>query len=137
MPIDYKDYPPDWKLRSKFIRFYRAKNRCEVCGAPNGELILRGDGCYMTQDGSVFDDQTGELLGHSRMSEFSIKRMTVVVLTVAHLDHDKNNNSFFNLKAMCQKCHLQYDIKRHVANRRRNREKKMGQLNLFESDANC
>lgn len=35
MPIDYSKYPLDWKLRSKFIRFYRARNRCELCGADN------------------------------------------------------------------------------------------------------
>jgi hypothetical protein len=38
MPIraENKDrYPKDWKLRSKFIRFYRAKNKCEWCGAEN------------------------------------------------------------------------------------------------------
>ena len=29
-------YPRDWKLRSRFVRFYRAKNRCEWCGAANG-----------------------------------------------------------------------------------------------------
>lgn len=29
-------YPKDWCLRSQFIRFYRAKNRCEWCGASNG-----------------------------------------------------------------------------------------------------
>jgi 5-methylcytosine-specific restriction endonuclease McrA len=28
-------YPEDWKVRSKFVRFYRAKNRCEWCGAEN------------------------------------------------------------------------------------------------------
>ena len=28
-------YPKDWKLRSRFVRFYRAKNRCEWCGAEN------------------------------------------------------------------------------------------------------
>ena len=28
-------YPADWKLRSRFVRFYRAKNRCEWCGAAN------------------------------------------------------------------------------------------------------
>ena len=28
-------YPKDWKLRSRFIRFYRASNRCEWCGAEN------------------------------------------------------------------------------------------------------
>ena len=37
MPIDYSTYPPDWKLRSRFVRFYRARNRCEWCGAENGE----------------------------------------------------------------------------------------------------
>lgn len=30
-------YPKDWKLRSRFIRHYRAKNRCEWCGAENGQ----------------------------------------------------------------------------------------------------
>lgn len=35
MPIDYSKYCKDWKLRSKFIRFYRAKNKCEICGAEN------------------------------------------------------------------------------------------------------
>ena len=34
-PCDYKKYPKDWKLRSRFIRQYRAKNRCELCGALN------------------------------------------------------------------------------------------------------
>ena len=29
-------YPRDWNLRSRFVRFHRAKNRCEWCGAPNG-----------------------------------------------------------------------------------------------------
>lgn len=30
-------YPADWSLRSRFVRFYRARNRCEWCGAKNGE----------------------------------------------------------------------------------------------------
>ena len=42
MPVDYSDYPPDWKLRSKFIRFHRAKNHCEKCGVKNGEPNGRG-----------------------------------------------------------------------------------------------
>lgn len=28
-------YPKDWKVRSRFVRFTRAKNRCEWCGAEN------------------------------------------------------------------------------------------------------
>lgn len=41
-----------------------------------------------------------------------------VVLTVAHIDHDKTNNRFGNLAALCQKCHLGHDIKQHVDNRK-------------------
>lgn len=41
-----------------------------------------------------------------------------VVLTVAHIDHDKTNNRFSNLAALCQKCHLGHDIKQHIDNRK-------------------
>ena len=30
-------YPKDWKLRSRFVREYRAGNCCEWCGAKNYE----------------------------------------------------------------------------------------------------
>ena len=30
-------YPDDWALRSRFIREYRSRGRCEWCGAANGE----------------------------------------------------------------------------------------------------
>lgn len=35
MPIDHKKYPANWKDISERIRFVRAQNRCEGCGAPN------------------------------------------------------------------------------------------------------
>ena len=31
-------YPKDWALRSRFVRFYRARNRCEWCGIHNYSL---------------------------------------------------------------------------------------------------
>ena len=34
-PENRARYPKDWKLRSRFVRFYRAKNHCEWCGAEN------------------------------------------------------------------------------------------------------
>lgn len=40
MPIRAENktrYLKDWKLRSLFVRVYRARNRCEWCGAKNGE----------------------------------------------------------------------------------------------------
>jgi hypothetical protein len=30
-------YPADWKTRSRFVRFVRAKNKCEWCGCENGK----------------------------------------------------------------------------------------------------
>lgn len=30
-------YPADWARRSRFVREYRAQNRCEWCGAANGQ----------------------------------------------------------------------------------------------------
>ena len=35
MPINPKNYPPDWSAISSAIRFDRARNRCENCGAEN------------------------------------------------------------------------------------------------------
>jgi 5-methylcytosine-specific restriction endonuclease McrA len=36
-PENLSRYPKDWKLRSRFVRFVRAKNVCEWCGAKNYE----------------------------------------------------------------------------------------------------
>jgi len=36
-PENRARYPRDWKLRSRFVRFYRARGKCEWCGAVNGE----------------------------------------------------------------------------------------------------
>jgi 5-methylcytosine-specific restriction endonuclease McrA len=97
-PENKKLYPENWKQISKRIRFERAKNKCEVCGAEN----------YRPHP------ETG-----SR-----------VVLTVAHLDHDPQNNKEDNLKAMCQRCHLKYDTGHHAKTRRATRNKKHGFLEL-------
>ena len=37
MPVDYRKYPSYWKRLSAHIRHIRAKDRCEWCGAVNGE----------------------------------------------------------------------------------------------------
>jgi len=48
-------YPPDWRLRSRFVRFVRARNRCEWCGARNGHPHpVSGAGVVLTV-AHVFD----------------------------------------------------------------------------------
>jgi hypothetical protein len=98
MPIDYSKYHPKWSLISKLIRFKRAKNKCEWCGADN----------Y----------QPHPITGSK------------VILTVAHIDHIKTNNRFYNLAALCQKSHLGHDIHQHVANRKYGRDWKENQISL-------
>ena len=70
-------YPPDWKAISARIRHERAHDRCEWCGARNGE-------------------------------PHPVTR-SIVVLTVAHLDHCPEHSEDANLAALCQLCHNRYD----------------------------
>lgn len=44
---------------------------------------------------------------------------SIVVLTVAHLDHDPRNNGDENLAALCQRCHNRYDAKHRAETRRK------------------
>lgn len=102
MPIDYREYPADWrKIRARIL--YRAgerrnaineivqEARCEECKAENHRP-------------------------HPRTGSY-------VVLTVAHLDHDKENHAVTDdrLLAMCQACHLGYDGDHHRRVRRMHR----------------
>jgi hypothetical protein len=88
-------YPMDWKLRSRFVRFVRARNRCEKvrvgphivgCGAENGKP----------------HPITG----------------ATVVLTTAHVfDHRPEAAGLLNLAAWCQRCHNGYDAPMRRAGR--------------------
>lgn len=101
MPIDYKLYPPDWKAISRRIRFDRAQNRCEWCGAEN--------------------QQPHPITG-------SIVVLTVAHLGVAKPDGTPSDRADLadvreeNLAALCQRCHLGYDradnLRRRMLNRR-------------------
>lgn len=113
MPVDMKRYPTNWRKVSLTIRRI-AGNRCEWCGVVNGIPLPSG-------------------------------RKGNVVLTVAHLGapyadgkpgdkHDKHDIRRENLAALCQRCHLTYDIDEHIQNRRRNariRAERAGQMPLL------
>jgi hypothetical protein len=58
---------------------------------------------------------------------------SIVVLTVAHMDHNPENCAFGNLRALCQACHLRYDARFHAVNAaetRRERKREAGQMEL-------
>jgi 5-methylcytosine-specific restriction endonuclease McrA len=55
------------------------------------------------------------------IENYTIKQNgTKVILTVAHLDHDSQNHNVQDerLAALCQACHLKYDLSRHIAKRK-------------------
>lgn len=76
-PENKARYPENWKQISEYIRFVRAGNCCEWCGAENRKP----------------HPVTG----------------SAVVLTCAHLDHVPENVAHWNLRALCQRCHLRFD----------------------------
>lgn len=94
-------YPQDWPEISHRIREDRAGGRCEC----EGECGHDHDGERCAAENGLPHPVTG-----SR-----------VVLTVAHLDHTPEHCDDDNLKAMCQRCHLNYDRHHHYATRRRGR----------------
>jgi hypothetical protein len=50
-------YPRDWRVRSRFVRFYRAKNRCEWCGVENGAVHPLTGGRVVLTVAHVFDER--------------------------------------------------------------------------------
>lgn len=138
MPIDYKKYPPNWKSEIRPSILKRANNRCEICGVENKRFILRGTrgGVPAWQDEDtceIFEWPSGKSLGTDYIGEVwegSKSQSCQIVLTIAHLDHDISNNDPSNLKAMCQKCHLDYDKKHHAKNARQTRNNKKGLLEI-------
>jgi len=132
-PENKKRYPENWKqIREQIL--IRANHCCEACKAPNRTRIARGGGedkgTYMNEDCYVFCDQTGKLLGQISAADYEPLRMVDIVLTIAHLDHTPENCDPDNLRAWCQKCHLNYDKEHHKKNSQitRHNSKKMSDL---------
>lgn len=132
MPIDYSEYHPKWSLISRLVRFGRAKNQCEWCGRENHSIIDKETGEYPSHQKweRFHQDLYNPYNGYTYSSLLKEYGFTRVILTVAHIDHDKTNNRFSNLAALCQRCHLRHDLKHHIANRKYGRKWKRDQLTL-------
>jgi hypothetical protein len=118
MPMDVKRYPENWIEISYQIRFVRAQGKCEC----TGECGLHEERC------NAEHGQPHPVTGSK------------VILTTAHLGtdtgdkHDKQDVRPENLKAMCQRCHLIFDLpdhKFHAAQTRRARKIEAGQMELL------
>ena len=101
-PENKARYPKNWKTEIRPSILERANNRCEFCGRQNHTWF--------------FNEKT--------------KKTVRVVLTVAHLDHQPENCDPSNLRALCQRCHNQYDAAHRAETRRKIKENKDSSLNF-------
>ena len=89
-PENKNRYPKNWKSEIRPMILKRANNCCEFCGVENHTYRL--------------NEKTG--------------KMAYIVLTIAHLDHNPENCLPNNLKALCQRCHNQYDSSHRAETRK-------------------
>lgn len=105
---DPSAYGDDWPHVSAFIRYHRSGGRCEC----RGECATRGARQRACLNAIGDGDRCQAINGMA-----SPRTGARIVLTVAHLDDNPGTNDPERLRAMCQACHLAYDIRIHRANR--------------------
>lgn len=100
MTIDYKKYPKNWLTQIRPTILMRDGNHCKFCGVANGQkyLVIHGKRILWTSEIE---------------KKYWYSKPKIVVLTVAHLDHDLSSNELDNLAALCQRCHLEHDRDQH------------------------
>ena len=114
-------YPPEWKAVSQAIRYQRAEGRCECEGECGLHRTNPGPRRCVERDGAPALWAKGK-----------------VVLTVAHLNGKGGPCRCeplcadpAHLKAMCNRCHLRYDVPLHVRNGRETRRRGAAAGDLF------
>lgn len=115
MPISRENqarYPKNWKKEVVPRIRARSGDRCEC----EGEC---GDG---------IGEHGGRCTAENRKPHPLTK--SIVVLTVAHLNHTPEDCRDEVLRHMCQRCHLRYDRDHHQKNARATRFRKVGQDDL-------
>ncbi len=131
MPIDYSEYPPNWHSEIRPAVLERANNCCEFCSTPNYKV-----GFWVYTKGKEQPDFVSADVVAADIYNMGVpleKKPLKIILTIAHLDHDKTNHEvkLERLRALCQRCHLNYDRVRHRLNFRNNRWKRMGLQDMY------
>lgn len=141
-PENKAHYPKDWKSISDAAR-KNAGHRCEWegCGARQYSVGVwqagaKGLFTWFPLWGQNDNPRTySEARAVAAEIDFDRseegQKPIVIVLTVAHFDHDPTNCDPSNLRAWCQRHHLAYDHQHHQANAQATRRAKSGNLEMF------
>jgi len=120
-PENAKRYPTNWKEVRERIR-KRAGDRCEECGVPNGAHRISGR-----------EEWTTDLMQVDIWVCCDELKVTKIVCTTMHLDHQPENCSDENLRFACQRCHLRYDAAHHQQSAYHSRRKGKA-IDMFEAN---
>lgn len=125
MPItDWSKYPKNWKDIATAVK-ERANWTCEFCGVKHGARGARDIDNVWHDIDSI--DSYNSSYGDALFGDYP--KIIEIVVTAAHLgidkpdgtpgDHeDKFDVRSENLKALCQKCHLNYDRPGNIVKRK-------------------
>lgn len=131
MPINKKHYPPNWKEISDRI-LARAEYKCESCGVRQYTVGYRhGEQKDMVALIVGESYREANALRH-RMSRAMSRRLIVIRLTTAHLDHNEwaHDVTDDRLACLCERCHLNYDRVDNQARKAYGKQYKRTQLQL-------
>jgi hypothetical protein len=159
-PENLARYPKDWPEISAAIR-KRAGNRCEWTEGGRrctcmqyavGHWVRRDSWVWVPVEGNrpstTEQDRAFWMAGEGRGADgepwahrdarafvdhwvWDQWKPTVIVLTVAHLNHEPEDCRPENLAAWCQRHHLAYDHAHHRTNAQASRRARLGQPELF------
>lgn len=146
MPIKPENrarYPADWPRISKEAK-ERAGWRCQHAGCTARQysvgrwMLWGGSDCHqwseLREPPATFAEAR-QLAADEHFSRFGDEpgehKILVIVLTVAHLNHQPEDCRPENLAAMCQRHHLAYDHDHHRANAQATRRARAGTMALF------
>lgn len=134
MPIDYRNYPDNWKTEIRPAILKRANHKCERCGVENYAIGARDKHEHWHNQDDYYEmgwDEQDELF------PWYFIKFIRIILTIAHIhNHDPMDCRPENLQALCQKCHITLDApakgrRLREANRER-RDAATGQMQMFD-----
>lgn len=135
MPINYQDYPKNWnEIRARILE--RDGHQCKQCEVKNytvGSWLHSRFNVYGHYSSYKEAKRAAESINVS-MEYMESRSYIVIVLTVAHLDHNTKNNTDSNLAALCQRCHLSHDKYLHATNAKATRwkQKELNRRGLWD-----
>lgn len=136
MPVDTSLYPEDWATIRRRVLLRAGGDEddprvgaiCEWCGLQNyivgyrlnGRLVPIGGNAHLDYLEYATDYRSArDLADHQNEWGDGDYKYIVVVLTVAHIyDRNPKNVDMSNLAALCQQCHIRWNTKWRMEQRR-------------------